>query len=151
MQETIISMSERYCIPSALIRAIIEVESGGNPFAMKYENNYQWLYDVERLAREHRLSLETERVAQKTSWGLMQVTGATAREMGFSGRYLSELCLPDRGIGYGCKYLKGQYSRYQSWQDAIAAYNCGHVQKRAGNYINQRYVEQVIGIWRNIK
>ena len=47
----------------------------------------------------------TEEMARSTSWGVMQVMGQVAREHGFRGRFLSEICSPMVGIEIGCVVL----------------------------------------------
>ncbi|MGA8268053.1 MAG: lytic transglycosylase domain-containing protein, partial [Candidatus Acidiferrales bacterium] len=44
----------------------------------------------------------TEAYSRAISWGLMQVMGQTARERGFAGKFLSELCDPATGLDAGC-------------------------------------------------
>ena len=138
--------AEQYGIPPGLIKAIIEVESSGNPFAMRYEDHYRWL--VEPFSQFH-WHAETEKQAQKTSWGLMQIMGAVARERGFKGSYLSELSKPELGIKFGCKHLKYNYNRYNDWNDAISAFNQGSNRKNEhGEYENQIYVDKVLKNWK---
>jgi soluble lytic murein transglycosylase-like protein len=48
----------------------------------------------------------TEAYARGFSWGLMQVMGQTAREMGVSSLHLSTLCDPAVGLTVGCKILR---------------------------------------------
>ena len=146
MQEYIKKYSERYGIPPGLIKAIIEVESSGNTYAMRYEDHYRWL--VEPFTQFH-WHAETEKQAQKTSWGAMQIMGAVARERGFKGRYLSELSKPELGIKFGCKHLKWNYNRYNDWNDAISAFNQGSNRKNEhGEYENQIYVDKVLRNWK---
>lgn len=146
MQKHIQKYGEKYGIPPGLIRAIIEVESGGNTFAMRYEKNYPWLAKPFDKFHWH---AETEKQAQKTSWGLMQIMGAVARERGFKGSYLSELSKPELGIKFGCKHLKWNYNRYGNWNDAISAFNQGSNRKNEhGEYKNQNYVNKVLRNWK---
>ena len=143
-EDIIITKSKKYGIPSQLVKAICKVESDFNTFAIRYEDHYKWLYKAE----SYRGHTETEKKAQKTSWGMMQVMGSVARELGFDGRFLSELCQPDIGLEYGCKQLKRQYNRYGNWQDAISAYNQGNNRKLDnGDYANQIYVDKVNKHW----
>ena len=143
-EDIIIAKSEKYDIPAELVSAIIKVESSGDTNAIRYEDHYKWFYKPESY-KGHK---DTERIAQKTSWGLMQVMGAVARELGFKGRFLSELLIPELGIEYGCKQLKRQYNRYGNWQDAISAYNQGNNKKLDnGDYANQIYVDKVNKHW----
>ncbi|MBK5943332.1 lytic transglycosylase domain-containing protein [Halorhodospira halophila] len=147
--------SERYGIPVRLLRAIIEVESAGNPYAMRMEANYRWLWDVRHNA-PHRggpfyappgASRPTESYGQRTSWGLMQIMGATAREIGFKGTFLSELCDPETNLQYGCEYLMRLYRRFgnqHGWTGVAAAYNAGSPRMTDGRYVNQEYVDRLI-------
>ena len=94
-QEAIAS-ARTYGLPVAIVQGIMEVESGGNPFAMKFECHYRWLVDVNTLKPFRYLTPgeiynirppddfnyltgttpDTEWIGQKTSWGPMQVMGA---------------------------------------------------------------------------
>src|SRR5712692_9451618 len=47
----------------------------------------------------------TEAAARALSWGLMQVMGQVAREAGFAGASLAELCDPAAGLEVGCRVL----------------------------------------------
>ena len=144
MQEIIEKFAKKYDIPKELLEAIIEVESNEDTWAIRYEDHYRWLFRPNYYASQNIISLDTEKEAQKTSWGLMQIMGAVARERGFKGRYLSELCKPELGIKYGSKHLKLYYDKYENWKDAVASYNAGSPRhKDNGEYVNQRYVNKV--------
>ena len=144
MQEVIEKYAEMYDIPQKLLEAIIETESANNKWAIRYEDHYRWLFRPNYYASQNIISLDTEKEAQKTSWGLMQIMGAVARERGFDGAYLSELCKPEVGIKYGSKHLKMHYKKYDNWKDAVASYNAGSPRhKDNGDYVNQRYVDKV--------
>lgn len=74
-------------LPPALVCAVAEWESGGwQPFAMRYEPAFERRYDPVDATKQ-----PTEHYARAVSWGLMQVMGETARELGFTGNYLSQL------------------------------------------------------------
>jgi len=127
-----------------LVRAIVQTESSGNRYAMRFEPMFHTLYKPSDFAKALSISNETEVIAQKCSWGLMQVMGATARELGFDS-LIPMLCEIDLGILYGVKYLKRQLIRYKgSEKDAVAAYNAGSVRlKPDGTYVNSYYVKSV--------
>lgn len=142
LEKLIRKYADKYDIPLKLLKNMINAESGGNTFAVRYEDHYRWL--VKPLDKYH-WHKETERIGQKTSWGLLQIMGAVARERGFEGRYLAQLCDPELGLEYGCKHLKWNYNRYNDWYDAVSAYNQGNNRKnKSGEYANQRYVNQVM-------
>lgn len=91
--------ARRHGIDPALVCAVVEQESDWNPWAMRHEPAFLSKY-VESL----KLPV-TESIARATSWGLMQVMGQVARELGFTGP-LVELCDPEVGVEYGCRKLE---------------------------------------------
>jgi len=141
MEELIMQASSQYGVPAAILYGIMMAESSGNKWALRYEPNFRWLYNPEEYAI--RQTEETERIMQKTSFGLFQIMGATARELGYDEHFLSGLLDPETNIKYACLYLKRQYRRYENWEDAIAAYNAGSARKTNGRYVNQQYVDRV--------
>lgn len=90
-----------YGLDGALVCAVIEQESNWIPWAIRYEPEFQKRY-VDRLGFS-----PTETVARSISWGLMQLMGQVARELGFTTK-LASLCDPDNGIEWGCKHLKNR-------------------------------------------
>jgi hypothetical protein len=132
-------------LPRALVAAIVQVESGGLAWAYKPEPRYHYLWNVRTAAPFRALTLpeiasemapadfpflagsrEQEWWAQQASWGLMQIMGAAAREEGFTGLYLPELCDPIVGLRLGCKHLGAllRWANGDTWK-ASAAYNAG--------------------------
>jgi soluble lytic murein transglycosylase-like protein len=132
-------------IPAELILAIVEVESGGEPFAARIVPNYP--YTMPRAKRPAGVERETERYMQKTAWGLTQVMGATARSVGFEG-YLPELTDPAINVETGVAYLRElarKYGARHGLEGIIAAYNGGAPRKRPdGKFHNQGYVDRVL-------
>ena len=134
---------ERFGCEPELVAALITVESRWNPYAVRYEPAYQWLHYPERHALRHDISRAAEATFQKYSWGLMQIMGATARELGFS-LPMPALCEGMIGIEYGIRYLMALKRNYRQRDDLIAAYNSGSAKKGAdGRYLNQKYVDKV--------
>jgi len=91
----------------ALVCAVIEQESGWNPWALRYEPAFFAKY-VASLYTNNKVSA-SEAYARGFSWGLMQVMGQVAREMGFDSPFLSALCDPEQGIAVGCKVLRKKF------------------------------------------
>lgn len=142
-------IADKYGIPKQLLKAMVLVESGGNPWAIRYEDHYRWLYHPEKIAKEIKIPVYTEVMQQKTSWGCMQVMGAVARELGCKYPYLSQLCNPEIGIDLGAQHLKRYYEKYGNWEEAIVSYNAGAPRKHPdGSYKNQQYLEKVLQHWR---
>ena len=130
------------CDPDVAI-AIAMIESSWDTYAVKYEPNWKYLESVEAHAKADHITGETELQLQKFSWGLMQVMGSVARELGFT-LALPMLCIPEFGAEYGTKKLAKLFRRYPSELDVIAAYNAGSPRKTEhGFYVNQGYVNKV--------
>ena len=91
--------ADRHQLYPELVCAIVEQESSWNSWAVRYEPAFRSRYVAP-------LGLPpTEEVSRATSWGLMQVMGQVAREAGFSGKFLSQLCDPPTGVEIGCVVL----------------------------------------------
>lgn len=112
----------KYLIDNALICALIEHESDGwKMYAIRFEPGFYSKY-IEQLKG----LTATEAYARSFSWGLMQIMGQTARELGFQGKFLAELCDPDIGIDYGCKKLRHCLDRHPNDEKAaLLEYNGG--------------------------
>jgi soluble lytic murein transglycosylase-like protein len=144
--------AQRFSLPAKLIHAIIQVESSGNPWAIRFEPAFKKLYLDGRAWKVFGpISHDTELVARATSFGLMQVMGQVARERGFEGVFLTELCKPMTGIEYGCRQLKHLEQRFldtHGWNGVIAAYNAGSPRRDvSGEFVNQSYVNKVRNYW----
>lgn len=161
------SAAARHVLPPLLITAVIQTESGGNPWAWNPEPKYIWFWDVRR-NRPFRMITQAEVNsqippadfpclagdrdqewwAQQASWGLMQVMGAVAREHGCVLPYLPQLCDPEQGIEFGCRHLsslKGRFLAAHGWDGVIAAFNAGSPRRVnvTGPFENQVYVDKV--------
>ncbi len=126
----------------ALVIAICEVESGFNPLAARHEPSFRYI--VQKSDKPANCSLATEINLQKTSFGMMQVMGATARDLGLKG-WITILVDPETGLEWGCRYLKRQMKRYESLglDAVIASYNAGSPVYNNGRLQNQDYVDKV--------
>lgn len=146
--DKIIKACYNYQVPRALIAAIVSVESSGNPFAMRYESGWSHYLTPHIFASNLGITYDTEKICQATSWGLMQVMGAVAREMGFVD-YLVKLCDPEIGLKLGCNKIKNLLSKY-NLDEAVSAYNCGTPKRVNGKFSNQEYVTKVMIKYREI-
>jgi soluble lytic murein transglycosylase-like protein len=115
----------------ALVCAVCEQESGWNPWAMRFEPMFLRHY-IKPVVPE---APTTEQMARATSWGLMQIMGETARELGFSSKYLAELGDPATGLLWGCKKLRGCLDARGDERLALLMWNGGG---------NPAYPDQVI-------
>jgi soluble lytic murein transglycosylase-like protein len=104
--------AEKHGLDPALVCAICEQESDPdgsgpkpwNPWAMRYEPAFFRKY-VAPLYAADKIAGAGEAFARAFSWGLLQCMGQTAREYGFEGAFLSELCDPAIGLEIGCRIL----------------------------------------------
>lgn len=125
-------IAKKHEIDPNLIMAIVTVESAWNPWACRYEplfasrlaGNIKIHTEVVRLAERNCITVETEYVFQSTSFGLMQIMGASARDLGYLGP-LSALFDPQLNLEWGCIKVRQLLDRYPNLEDAIASYNGG--------------------------
>lgn len=130
-------------IDSKLIYAIVLQESMGNPWLTRYEPNWKYFYYPEFFSKTNHVTTETETIMQATSWGLMQIMGSSARELGFASE-MTKLISPDTSLLFGCKKIKQLSAKCSNQNDLIASYNAGSVRKNTdGTYVNQDYVNAV--------
>jgi len=128
-----------------IVEALVIRESGGNKYAFRPELNYPYLWDValnrpfrklhagEASSKEAPTDFpflaggrQQEWVGQQTSWGLMQIMGALARERGFSAPYLDALTDPDENLRVGCGHL-AELFKWAAGDEAkaLGAWNAG--------------------------
>lgn len=129
-----------------LVAAIVQVESGGVRWRTRYERDFRYTVSPREFARRLGITELTEEIHQKTSWGLMQVMGGTARDEGFQG-HLTSLVEVSEGLYWGCTYLERKWDRYNgSIPEVVSAYNSGHAVKFGEWFSNQEYVDRVLSL-----
>lgn len=116
-------------------------ESAGlHVYAVRYEPAFYERY----VPQETKDSDPTEARCRAMSWGLFQVMGQVARERGFDGRFLPELCDPETNARVAAEHLLWGKARGDgSWEQALAAYNGGLGGNREPPYRRQSYVDTV--------
>lgn len=144
--DLIVSAAEKFRIDANLIRAIARVESNLDNWSVRYEPTLKLANDVTGYAQKNLITYATEEVLQHMSFGLMQILGVVARDLGFTDK-LVMLCIPEIGLFYGCKQLQRLQQRYgEDEASVISAYNAGTAKKTDGGmYINQSYIDKVYG------
>jgi len=109
----ILKSSAKYGVPSPLVFAVADVESG--------------FRSVKRM----------EPTVGEYAYGPMQILCSTARDMGYTGR-CDDLIKPELSIEYGTKYLAYQIRRYNgNLVQAISAYNAGSYTPANMDYVNK--------------
>ena len=84
-----------------LVCAVCEHESSWDPWAVRFEPAFEERYIKPMIAKLP----ATEAMLRAVSFGLMQLMGETARELGFAGKFVTELCDPLAGLEFGCRKL----------------------------------------------
>jgi soluble lytic murein transglycosylase-like protein len=134
-------IAAEYQMDASLVCAVVEQESDWNPWAMRYEPGFYERY-IASLYTNNKVTA-TEATARAVSWGLMQVMGQTAREIGVNSLFLSALCEPEAGLRAGCSLLRRKlYCSHGDITRALLAWNGGgnaaypsQVQARMAKYI----------------
>ena len=75
--------------------------------------------------------------------GMCQVRLSTARWLGYRGTKKG-LLDPKINASYAAQYLRMQLDKYETTQEALAAYNAGTVNRKGGVIRNIRYVRNVL-------
>ena len=141
--ELILKLADKYGTDPAIIYGVCQQESGFNELAVRHEPNYKWTWKPKE-AKPRWCSVDTERMLQKTSIGLMQVMGAVYREFGFKGWLTSIVTDPEIQLEYGCLYLSKKIVKYGR-DGGIVAYNSGSPRYTTdGKYRNAHYLENVL-------
>lgn len=156
IQPSVLKLISEIAIPEKcdplLVQALITIESAGNPWAARFEPSYGYLSFPREHAEKLGLSYDTEVCHQQTSWGLMQIMGGVARELGYK-YMLTQLCDPSVGLYWACKKLRTLEIQYGGDEPRmVAAYNAGSVRKTVGGLmVNQRYVDKVFSVLRELR
>ena len=132
-----------------LVYAIIEVESGKDAWATRFEPKYRWIDEPDSHAKRLGITPMTEVTLQKFSYGLMQIMGGTARALGFTD-HLTTLCIPAVNLSTGIKLLKQLTRRYETLEDVVSSYNQGSPRKDGNLYQNQGYVDKVLDSYNKV-
>lgn len=129
LNKLIVMTAGQFGLPPEILRAMVVQESGGNPWAIRYEPGFfrRYLDGKPMNFVPKGCSADTERNGRAISWGLLQIMGETARAQGFRGGF-PELCDPDVGLYWAALYLSRLRDRYfdrGGWDGVVRAYNGG--------------------------
>jgi hypothetical protein len=151
------SAARHHGVDPNVICAMCEVESSWNPWSMQHERTYRYLWEFKPVDSGWEMNpalrevvpgactQATEMMLQRTSLGLLQVMGATAREWGMTG-WLTLMLIPEIGLEYGVRFFKHLLDKYNGVvADAVSAYNQGSPRHdENGIYFNQKHVDKVL-------
>jgi len=138
-------------IDPKFVAAIIKVESSGDPSAVRFEPKWRYVLTPEKWAKKNAITVETERVLQSMSFGLMQIMGTKMRELGYDGP-LSEAVDHDISGHYACKFLKQLFDKWQDPRMVAAAYNGGSpiMDPKTRLFRNEGYVVKVMKNYKGV-
>jgi soluble lytic murein transglycosylase-like protein len=129
-----VAAATKHGLPPQIICGIAERESTWNPWTIRYEPAFFTKY-MEALWTHGMVKDITEAQARSFSWGLMQVMGQTARELGWAGD-IAALCDPEVALEYGCRaFAERMKTRQGNAPAALLAYNGG---------ANPNYADEVL-------
>jgi hypothetical protein len=97
------AIATQHGLPPEIICGMLERESTDSEWAIRYEPGFLAKYVMPQY-NQGKIDL-TETYTRAMSWGPLQIMGETAREFGFTGKYLSQLCDPPVGIEFACRKL----------------------------------------------
>lgn len=149
LKEQIKRVATKNDLDPKLVQAICHIESNMNPWAARFEPKWRYFFKITEFSKQNKITFETEKIQQATSWGLLQIVGSVSREVGYSGP-LTKLCDPEIGLQYGCLKLKDLIVKYEKIEEAIASYNAGSPRYKDEEFVNQIYVDKVFGKLRDI-
>lgn len=125
------SAASKWGLDEYVLAAQVIQESSGNPLAMRFEPTFRWLHGPAEDPVERRW--------QMTSWGLLQVMGATARDLGFTDPPFADpaAAVPVIWLDLGVRYLVRKLHVYGGRiAEALSAYNSGHsTPNNFGSYV----------------
>jgi soluble lytic murein transglycosylase-like protein len=140
-------------VSQALVMAVMQMESGGNPGAVRYEPLYEKRYITDNpmwLQRCKEGGYTTRDVA--SSYGLMQLMFPTA--WGFGARAPKELYEPNQNIRYGTALIASHLKKY-TIQETLAAYNGGEgavkALRQGKDTAATRYSQKVMSLYQRYK
>jgi soluble lytic murein transglycosylase-like protein len=132
--DLIISAASVYGLDIQLLKAQIQVESGFDSNAFRYEKAFFDNY----LKNNDKALSKIYGPLGACSFGMMQVLLEVAMELGFADRP-ERLFIPSIGLAYGCKKMQGLLAWSKSdYNRALSAYNSG-----IGSPLNMIYVNKV--------
>lgn len=144
----IVQASKNFDLDPLLVAALILQESSGNPYAFRYERLFYRKYVFFRTVKElggffpqssiedlQELCIEREKILRSCSFGLSQIMGQVARELGFNGNDMFDLLQPEINLKYGLLKLNNEIllarEKYTSgslayvYEKALLRYNGG--------------------------
>ena len=141
--------------PAALILAVVQQESGGNPDATRYEPGYEQRYRSRCMEAAKACGCTVSQAA--TSYGLMQLMLPLA--VGYGAKSIADVLNPDKNIRFGAAHLgvllqKELKRRSDPVSEALGVHhdiNSAVIRAVAGQYngggSDSAYARNVCALW----
>lgn len=107
-------------IPKGLLKSMVSVESGNNPYAVNSSKKSHHFQSKSQAANFINTAVNKGR--QNLSVGCLQLHYKTHRKHFNS---IEDMIEPTTNISYAAKLLKNLYDKYGSWEKAIKVYHSG--------------------------
>lgn len=146
IKQLITQIAMAHEIDPFVLDAIVATESSYNAMVIRYETNYEYLYKVKDIAHMLKTTLPTVTTMQKVSWGLCQIMGSCAYELGLKD-WATVLLSPEINLNYACLHLNKiiRSQKLTTPKDIYAAYNAGSVRYlESGKLVNQGNVDRFL-------
>ena len=141
LQSLACSIANQYGLPPEIVCGQVERESSWETNATRYEPAFFVRY-IEPMIDSGALADMQEAKNRATSFGLLQIMGQVARELGYDGP-LESLLIPEIGLAWGCEKLAKCLSSAGNIAAALQRYNGGNNPNYAAEVMqnSQKYKE----------
>ena len=145
MRDQVISIAKSYGLDPDFVCAVVKTESGWRPSVVRFEPKWRYFVSPAAFAKTNGITEDTEQQLQMFSWGLTQIMGGKARELGYTGM-LTELIKPELCVELSCQFMRRLFDRYKSYEHVAAAYNAGTpiMDFQTHKFRNQEYVDTIM-------
>lgn len=151
IRELISSVAANHGVDDNYLYSLVMVESAGKPWVSRIEYHYPYLVTPKLYSQKLGITESTEVMNQRTSYGLVQIMGGVARELGWQS-HLPKIFTPHINLNLGLTLIKKLMKKYDDDMDKVsAAYNWGHasMDRTTGKFKNQSYVDKINKIYRS--
>lgn len=133
----------KWNIDPVLLCALVEHESSWNPWAVRFEPAFESRY-VKPVNPAMPTTLE---LTKAMSFGLGQIMGEVAIELGFQGRFMTELCDPDTGLEFAARKLHRCLTIHQPVKQNDGSFDYGLALLAYNGGADMNYPKLVMQYW----
>jgi hypothetical protein len=145
------ALSDRAGVPESVLAAIREIESGGNPRAMRFETRLfrertgQTIEGTSRASFERAYAIDPRAAVESTSWGTYQVLGGTGiRRYGSPQDFLAAFSANPEGVSD--ELVVSYFMRVPAARDAANRGDWHTLARRYNGQSNGPWYRRFVGI-----